>query len=278
MLRRVRQIVIVLLCAALVGSACVAVANASQSDDVDRPVLLVRGFDVFGDGQDCAQAWAVVKAELQRIGRTDVRSVGYYVNDNNCDISLGSYDQHASFGEIGKALNATLAEIGPVDIVGYSAGGLVVSDAVAKGAAGVDGYVPLNVVNLVTAGSPLNGSSLAHLCSSQQCDELRPGSKYLTDPTNGLQKFLGLYDTKVFRADRTQLASLLDGVVSASSATWGNAEHRVTYGAVRHNGFTDDGGDSFRVSIMEDNGDSWRERSTYEPARLIAYALSDRAW
>lgn len=225
------RILTLLVVGVLMTSGLTFVASASRVDVADRPVVLVHGYDVTGRSVDCAVSWQATREGLRQWGRTNVVTIGFSINDRNCDVELGRFDTNTSFAVIGQRLNAYLATLGSFDLVGYSAGGLIVNDAVAKGALGAYGYQKVSASSLVTIGSPLDGAGLAQLCVwDYQCEEMRQGSRYLVD----LQAAMASYDANPDRAVRTRIASVADGVVDPLSALWGTAEYTVLYPSFRH--------------------------------------------
>jgi triacylglycerol esterase/lipase EstA (alpha/beta hydrolase family) len=148
-----RRRVVLAVLALAVAAAVLAVVTVWQSSSApaagpvaqDRPgpVLLVPG---YGGGTEAVQALADV---LTAAGR-DATVVGLPGN--------GTGDLNAAAQALGEAVDAALARTGDtsVDVVGYSAGGLVARLWVADGNAGLARRV-------VTLGSPHHGTSLADL-------------------------------------------------------------------------------------------------------------------
>ena len=155
-----RRAVLALLAVVVVAAGVVAVALVSRASsgsasgpvaqDRPGPVLLVPG---YGGATGAVQTLADV---LTAQGR-DATVVGV-PGDGTGDLAL-------SAAALGRAVDAALARTGAdsVDLVGYSAGGIVARLWVADGHAGV-------VRRVLTLGSPHHGTSLADLAG-----DLAPG-------------------------------------------------------------------------------------------------------
>jgi triacylglycerol lipase len=159
---------LVLAVAAVTGMLIAGSSDPAAPVAQDRlgPVLLVPG---YGGGTDALQPLA---DELRALGRdTTVVSLP----------GEGTGDLNASADVLGKDAEAALARTGAqtVDLVGYSAGGLVARLWVADGHAGT-------VRRVVTLGSPHHGTSLAGLAGAfapgecpQGCRQMAPDSDLL---------------------------------------------------------------------------------------------------
>jgi triacylglycerol lipase len=155
--RRVALVLLVLVLAAaavLVATLVSRTTTAAErpvAQDRPGPVLLVPG---YGGATGSLQSLAQV---LTAAGR-DATVVTLPGN--------GTGDLNASADALGEAVDAALARTGEasVDVVGYSAGGLVARLWVADGHADV-------VRRVVTLGSPHHGTSLADLAG-----DVAPGS------------------------------------------------------------------------------------------------------
>ncbi|MCW0213678.1 MAG: lipase [Pseudonocardia sp.] len=166
---------VVLVAVVLVG---VRIAGAPSSPDVDPasrpaqdrpgPVLLVPG---YGGGRD---ALLQLAARIGATGRD--AQVLTLVGDGTGDLS-------AQVDVLDAAADAALAAGAPsVDVVGYSAGGVVAGLWIARD----DGAAKARRV--VTLGSPLHGTSLAATAITQApdacpvaCRQLAPGSAEITE-------------------------------------------------------------------------------------------------
>jgi triacylglycerol lipase len=159
-------LVLVVAVAAVLTTALVGRRPAQEPVSQDRlgPVLLVPG---YGGGTGSLQSLA---DRLTAAGRdaTVVRLPGN-----------GTGDLRASAEALGAAVSDALDRTGAatVDVIGYSAGGIVARLWVADGNAGV-------VRRVVTLGSPHHGTSLADLAGSVAscpvgCQQLGTGSELL---------------------------------------------------------------------------------------------------
>ncbi|GAA4676600.1 lipase [Pseudonocardia yuanmonensis] len=153
----------------VVGSSGPSVdVDARPAQDRPGPVLLVPG---YGGGRDSLLRLA---AQIESTGRD--AQVLTLVGDGTGDLS-------AQVQVLDGAVDAALAAGAPsVDVVGYSAGGVVAGLWVARD----DGAAKARRV--VTLGSPLNGTSLAAVAIAQApdacptaCRQLAPGSAELAE-------------------------------------------------------------------------------------------------
>jgi triacylglycerol lipase len=160
------------LVAALVARSSSAPAAGPVAQERPGPVLLVPG---YGGGTGSVQSLA---DELTAAGRDAT------VVDLPGD---GTGDLNAAAEALGQAADAALARTGEqsVDVVGYSAGGLVARLWVADGNAGV-------VRRVVTLGSPHHGTSLADLAGDLApgqcpvgCQQMASDSALLTGLNDG---------------------------------------------------------------------------------------------
>jgi triacylglycerol esterase/lipase EstA (alpha/beta hydrolase family) len=160
------------LVAVVVSQSSSAPAAAPVAQERPGPVLLVPG---YGGGTGAVQALA---DQLTAAGR-DATVVGLAGN--------GTGDLNASAEALGQAVDAALARTGEetVDVVGYSAGGLVARLWVADGNADV-------VRRVVTLGSPHHGTSLADLAGDLApgqcplgCQQMASGSALLAGLNRG---------------------------------------------------------------------------------------------
>ncbi|SEB49368.1 Triacylglycerol esterase/lipase EstA, alpha/beta hydrolase fold [Nocardioides exalbidus] len=163
---------------AVVGIVVAVVVRRGPSvepvaQDRPGPVLLVPGF-----GGSTA-ALEVLAADLESTGR-DVRIVPARGN--------GTGDLRVRAADLGRAVDAALAETGApsVDVVGYSAGGVVLRLYVADLGGGS------TVRRAVTLSSPHHGTDLAGLAASfgaetcpEACQQLAPDSDLLRDLNAG---------------------------------------------------------------------------------------------
>jgi triacylglycerol esterase/lipase EstA (alpha/beta hydrolase family) len=176
-----RRVVLALVALVVVAAGVVTVTLVSRSSSApaaepaaqDRPgpVLLVPG---YGGGTGAVQALADV---LTAAGRdaTVVRLPGN-----------GTGDLNDSAAALGQAADAALARTGEesVDVVGYSAGGLVARLWVADGNAAV-------VRRVVTLGSPHHGTSLADLAGDVAPGQCPLGCQQMTSDSDLLAALNG---------------------------------------------------------------------------------------
>ena len=176
-----RNVVLALVALLVVAAGVVAVALVSRSSSAPAaepvaqerpgPVLLVPG---YGGGSGSLQSLADV---LSAAGR-DVTVVGLPGN--------GTGDLNASADALGQAADAALARTGEesVDVVGYSAGGLVARLWVADGNADV-------VRRVVTLGSPHHGTSLADLAGDVAPNQCPLGCQQMASDSDLLAELNG---------------------------------------------------------------------------------------
>jgi triacylglycerol lipase len=162
--RRVVVTVIALLALAAVALAVVLLSRpVTTAEPVAQtrpgPVLLVPG---YGGGTESLQS---LEAELTARGR-DVTVVGLPGN--------GTGDLEGAADALGVAAAEALERTGEetVDVVGYSAGGLIARLWVADGNAA-------QVRRVVTLGSPHHGTSLADLAGDLAPDQCPPGCQQM---------------------------------------------------------------------------------------------------
>jgi triacylglycerol lipase len=171
--RRVVLVLLALVAAAVVGVAAVLLVPRSASRTAERisqdrpgPVLLVPG---YGGNTDALE---VLAQRLDDAGRD--ATVVEVPGD-------GTGDLRASAHALAAAATAALQQTGAqsVDVVGYSAGGVIARLWVADGGAGI-------VRRVVTLGAPHHGTSLADLAGQvapdqcpEGCRQLAPGSDLL---------------------------------------------------------------------------------------------------
>ncbi|HEY0125783.1 MAG TPA: alpha/beta fold hydrolase [Blastococcus sp.] len=176
-----RRVVLALLALLVAGAAAITAVLLTRSSDrvagpvsQDRPgpVLLIPG---YGGGTGSLRPLA---DQLTAAGR-DATVVALPGN--------GTGDLAASAGALDAAVDAALERTGEqtVDLVGYSAGGLVARLWVADGHAG-------SVRRVVTLGSPHHGTSLADLATAFAsgecpvgCRQMATGSTLLAELNSG---------------------------------------------------------------------------------------------
>jgi hypothetical protein len=224
----------------VIASMGLNAATAQASGDTTAPVLFVHGIEIANPvtgavGTSCADNWGPLEQAFRTTfgGWTgDLKTVGYYQDDSSdCDISLPTdADNNTPIEEIATDLAWEIYDTygtNPVNLVGFSMGGLIIRRMLVDELAGNPTYPPaLNIPNLVTVQSPLGGATLANLCgvflAYVQCQEMSPGSDFL----NWFATHDGTGGTNV-----TEIGSSSDNVVSGNSATTFFAQHKIIYGA-----------------------------------------------
>lgn len=223
------------LAAASAVSFGVAANPASAAAPRSAPVLIVHGFDggnlLEGDlpldsGMNCRNstmnAW---RSGLAARGHTNLRTVGYYQNDGNCDLyvpSRGDNTVNTSITDLGRDLAWLIHDTytvrnQSVAISAHSMGGLVTRAALAGVQSRASGFpTRLLVSDVVTAGTPHAGSGLAAICGALagwvplQCTQMAEGSTFLATLRHNPQPNSP--------TDWTLTGSECDDVVSANSA------------------------------------------------------------
>ncbi len=220
--RRVRHLAVALAAFAPLLGLTVAPADA-RTDTKSKVTLFVHGYSLSG-GTNCGSDFDSMISSLRSQGFTgSMVRVGYYTGDTNCDMSLrswGSFSNGSSWKEIAKAFSkyvySTYTSKGiPVDVVGYSMGGLITRGGVYGASNGQSGFsAPIDVEDMVTLGTPHNGAAwYTNFCLWGQCSTMKPGAtdiKWINQ--NGNPQ--GKYGTEF-----TAVGSNGDSVVSAASAT-----------------------------------------------------------
>jgi hypothetical protein len=193
-------------------------------EDKTRVVLFVHGINVFGDDTDCGEAFDEMIGWLRGYGfNAEMVKVGYYTNDKNCDVNLhdyGTYGDADSWRQIGKAFSQMIhkkytSKGIPVDVVGYSMGGLITRAALYGSSSGQAGFAPpIDVEDAVTMGTPHTGAGLGWWCfAGNQCATLgKAHADIAWVNTNGNPQ--GKHGT-----EWTNIGSDHDWVVSRDSAT-----------------------------------------------------------
>jgi triacylglycerol esterase/lipase EstA (alpha/beta hydrolase family) len=214
--RAVRTGVAVALGGFVLSQAPVAEASVVSS----TPILVVHGFDVdFSSGINCKDPVMLAWVQgLRNRGFTNVRTVGWYRNDVNCDLYVpGRADNtvNTSLSQVGREFSNLVANSFGSTTVGISAhsmGGLVVRralDGVHNHHSGFSANI--RVSDVVTSGTPHGGTNSGYGCGFTQCVEVRPGSAFLSALEHNPQT--------VGSTDWTLIGSSCDPVVSGTSAT-----------------------------------------------------------
>ncbi|HEX9991311.1 MAG TPA: hypothetical protein VGB14_00135 [Acidimicrobiales bacterium] len=255
-----------------------ATPASARTDNRSKPVLFLHGLDAFGSaGSDC-NMWNPMINALRAWGHTGAMvKIKYYTYDTNCTSSIGSGDQNVSITTLGNSLawfiwnNYTSRGI-TVDIVGHSMGGLITRSALAQaGGAGAPAY--LYVEDVVTLATPHSGSSWAYGCGWLQCEQIRPGSGFLSGLRQNPQGSGG--------TDWTLIGSDSDGIVSESSATGMSAAHKVQYWwpDYGHSDYYGDTSDARDADVQYNDNAGWF--AWYDAPRAVRwsdYALTYGSW
>ena len=188
---RLRYAIVLLVTAAMPFWA----SSPAMAANVATPIVLVHGYQV-DNGTDCAKVWGDLKAFFASQGwNGSLVSVGYYVNDVNCDASInddGSHDTHFPSGHVsdGHTTATNIRHLGYhlawwiydhytasgqcVDAVGHSMGGLIVRYAVAQVQRHNSDFPPsLCLHDVVTLGTPHAGTPGAWACGTTECAQMR---------------------------------------------------------------------------------------------------------
>lgn len=270
-------------------------AAAARTDDRTKPVVYVHGFDVFSS-TNCTM-WNNMDNALRSWGLTGTKvTVQYYSGDSNCTYSVihhGSHSAHYGGSHTSHNNSTDIRHLGyhlawmirdhfgtqPVDVVAHSMGGLVSRYMVYRIAKG-DAAFPstLSVEDVVTMGTPHNGTGWAYGCGSTECVQMRPGSSFLNDLNANGQNPQATGGT-----DWTLMGSDSDGIVSASSATYSSANHKVIYlssNGIGHGDFYNSTSDARTADVnYQDFGGSWY--AWYDapyPVRWSDYAMLLGTW
>jgi hypothetical protein len=239
--RRFRRLAVALAAFALLLGLTAAPA-AARTDTTNKVTLFVHGYSLTG-GTDCGGDFNSMISSLRSKGFTGpMVKLGFYTGDSNCDLSLrswGSFSNGSSWKEIAKAFSkyvySTYTSKGiPVDVVGYSMGGLITRGGVYGASNGQSGFsAPIDVEDMVTLGTPHNGAAwYTNICLWGQCSTMKPGAtdiKWINQ--NGNPQ--GKYGTEF-----TAVGSNGDSVVSAASATYMSlpSSRKPIYSNVPHTG------------------------------------------
>ena len=224
----------------LVGSPSPAEAHTVGRTKV---VLFIHGYNPTSNSTDCGSTFDRMIGQLRAEGFTgSMVKVGFYSGDVNCDVNLrsyGSFSDSSSWKAISKAFSTyvytTYTSKGiPVDVVGYSMGGLISRGGVYGSQKGESGFAPpIDVEDSVTLGTPHTGAAwYTNFCLWGQCASMKPGAtdlKWLNQ--NGNPQ--GRYGT-----DWTNVGSNGDAVTPASSATSMSipSTAKVIYASIPHTG------------------------------------------
>jgi hypothetical protein len=276
-----------------------APAADARTDTKSKRVLLVHGYQPWGTPTSPCDMWGPMESALQAQGFTGpLTSVGYYDAQVACDVSVipygspsahyapsgGVHDRYVSIRHLGYELawmiHDRYSRYGEtVDIVAHSMGGLVARYAVAQVQRRDPAFPPvLHVEDVVTLGTPHNGSGLASWCWTTQCGDMSAGSSFL----NWLRSY-GWNPQGSSGTDWTAVGSDDDEVVSESSAVDMGAAHKVQYTGAADLGHSSYYGSTSTAATApvryQDNGGPWYSWSAgYWPVRWSSYSLHLGTW
>lgn len=224
---------------------------AARSDNRSKPILFVHGLDAVGEaGVDCNGTFGNMISTLRAWGYTGtLATVKYYQGDTNCTTSLDAAGSHSSFyprtdahqngshdmdGDIRHLAyhlawtiyNQYSSKGVTIDLVGHSMGGLIIRSMLRYNQENNASFPPyLYVEDVTSLGTPHAGSGYSSLCPwAYQCTQMNTGSSYLSDLATNAPNPQGDGGT-----DWTTVGSYDDGVVSQTSATSMDANHKVRY-------------------------------------------------
>ncbi|MBE9373328.1 hypothetical protein IQ251_02600 [Saccharopolyspora sp. HNM0983] len=169
----------------------------------NNTVYFVHGYEPSG-GLDCAEYWENALEVFNTTGwHGQLRTVGFYTDDVNCDVAVERDDHVATDVRITR-IAANFANFvyqnhtkkgKPVDVVAHSMGGIIARVALLGSAKGWPGFPQGNirVGNVVTLGTPHGGlhCDFTPECADDQLREQSPGSdliEILHAPQNQLDQ------------------------------------------------------------------------------------------
>lgn len=234
----------VFVAATLLGGLAAAGPAEARTNNKSKVVLFVHGYNPTSTSTNCGGDFDEMIGWMRGQGFTGpMVKVGYYSGDYNCNVNLHSYSSYGdrdSWRNIAKAFSkyiyTTYTSKGiPVDVVGYSMGGLIGRGAVYGASRYEYGYsAPIDVEDVVTLGTPHQGAAwYSNLCFWGQCYGLKPSSTDI-NWLNGNGNPQGKYGTEY-----TNIGSYQDDVVPYSSATSMSipSGQKIVYSNVSHTGF-----------------------------------------
>lgn len=277
-MQRLSRVVVLALAVVLAASVLTAEPAAARTDDRAKPVIFIHGLDAWDDaGSDCAM-WHPMMNALRSWGHTGTfHTIKYYTYDTNCTNAIYSGDQNVSIVTLGNKLawwiwNSYTSRGIAVDIVGHSMGGLIARSALAQaGGAGAPSY--LYVEDIVTYGTPHAGSGWAYGCGWLHCEQIRPGSTFLTNLPQNPQGAGG--------TDWSLVSSDSDAIVSAESGHGMYANHEAEYRwpDYGHSDYFYDVSTVSDADVYYNDGYGWNWwTAAPRGARWGDYALMSRDW
>ena len=276
-----------------------APAADARTDTKGKRVLLVHGYQPWGTPTSPCDMWGPMETSLRNQGFTgQLTSVQYYDAQVACDVSVipygsasahyapsgGVHDRYVSIRHLGYEfawmVYQRYSRYGEtVDIVAHSMGGLIARYALAQVQRGNAEFPPsLLVEDVVTLGTPHNGSGYASWCWTTQCGDMSPGSSFL----NWVRSYA--WNPQVTGGtDWTNVGSVDDGTVSSSSATDMGAAHKVIYQGSANIGHSDyytstSTAASAHVHYNDYGGTWYSWSSAYWPVRWSATSLYLGSW
>ncbi|MET9859756.1 hypothetical protein ABZY93_10630 [Streptomyces smyrnaeus] len=290
MVRRARgalgALVAALLASLLLIPASPAHAKGQEENGAARAVVFVHGLDPWGNNEaDCGQ-WDQAKKELRENWgyKGEMVTWGYYKGSRNCDdFYPGTVD--TDLRTIGKELAAYIEKNWgskglAVDIVAHSMGGIVAREAIIRSNSE---EVDMSVEDVVTMGTPNQGSRSAGLCFSKQCEQIRPTDGgadrnwYLWTLNLLSRKNLRLHETPG-GTDWSTIGSGDDDVVSLDSATEGiYVQNKYRYygnAGIEHSDYYTELDPPLPMQRSNDYGDSWDYWETISPLQTMGHALT----
>ena len=244
----------------------------ARTDNRTKPVVFVHGYNPFGDGTSCTM-WDPMDSALRSWGFTGPKvTVRYYKGDTNCTHALESYGTNGRHYDPGTAYDryVRLEHLGyrlawmiysqysskgiTVDVVSHSMGGLITRYALAQVARRHADFPPyLYVEDSVTLGTPHAGTGWASWCWTTQCEQMRPGSSFVSWLASYAPNPQGSGGT-----DWTVVGAYDDEIVSETSAISMGAAHKVQYlesADVAHSDYYNDTTDARTADVRySDNG------------------------
>ena len=268
--------------------------------------VMIHGLRPQGVATSDCTTWSDMTRALVSFGHEHdtLHTVKYYGHEDNCRDDIHDHGSHAAhhpsghaYSNHGHSQDASIRHLGyhlawflndefaesdrPVQVVAVSMGGLIIRYALSQIERGHPDFpTDVEVEDVVTLGSPHDGSALVRLCrEAQQCREMRPSSELMDE--------LNIYATHPDGrggTDWTTIGSRSDDLVDPSSAVHMDADHKVTY--MSRNGV--EHGDYYRttsrlrtadVEWFDLGGGGWRE--WYQapwPVRWTDLALRHSSW
>jgi len=232
--------------ALLVVAAALAPPATARTDNRLKAVALVHGLHTSQEpGYSCEGYWSDAIGFLRGRGWTNtLHAIRYYRGDDACDrrgnvidgrpsVSsdiIGRYGAETSIPTLARRWSwwawREYARHGrTLDVVAHSMGGLIVRYALDSVQRDRDGYPPsLRVEDIVTLGTPHDGSRPAELCGWLQCRQMRMQSQFIRYLRAHARNPQGVGGTQW-----TVIGSNRDLAVHSASAVAIDTPHRIKY-------------------------------------------------